>query len=835
MWRHYVGEALQNQHREASARRKLGIQLLKSELCTAEAVVDSGKNGVCTLPAAQPSGRPIRFGVFELDADSGELRKQGVKIKLQDQPFQILQVLLERAGGVVTREELQKRIWASDTFVDFDKGLYNAVKKLREALGDDPATPRYIETIPKRGYRFIAPLRDDNHGGPTLLMPTEPDQAAPAPERQFFRKRVASAFFLMCLAAAGAWLWRWRPAEGLTEKDTVVLADFANATGDAVFDDTLKTALNLSLRQSPFLNVLPESEVAKTLQLMTRPEGARVTSEVAREICQRMGSKAYIAGSIASLGSQYVVGLRAVNCQSGDTLAEEQVTAASKEKVLDALGTAASKLRPALGESLATVRRFDVPLEQATTSSLYALKAYSLGIRTFNERGPAAALPYHQRAVELDPNFALGQWAVGDDYGSLGQVGRASEYFSKAYQLRERASERERLTITGVYHAFVTGQLDKAAQTYQEELESYARDPIAHGHLGVVLSNQGRYEEAAEITRQALRLAPDQTYWYDNLSAYAIASQRFEEARLIIREAQAKNVNDFQTHGNLYALAFLAMDSAAMAEQQGWFAGKPEENMGLALASDTEAYGGRLDKARELSKRAVDSAIRTDSKENGAIWQENAAIEQAAYGNPAEARQAAEEALKLAPTSPGVEVEAALAFAMAGDMARAESLAQNVGKRYPVDTQMQSLWLPAIEAQLALDEKNPVSALSVLQAASVIELGSISFLNNASCLYHAYIRGEAYLAAGQGKEAAAEFQKIVDHSGIVWNCWTGAFAHLGVARGNALQARSSSGADADAARSRAVAAYKEFFALWKDADPDIPVLRQARAEYARLR
>ena len=314
--------------------------------------------------------------------------------------------------------------------------------------------------------------------------------------------------------------------------------------------------------------------------------------------------------------------------------------------------------------------------------------------------------------------------------------------------------------------------------------------------------------------------------------------QRFDEARQIIHEAQARKLDDFALHNALYALAFLGSDSAAMAEQQQWFAGKPEENFGLALASDTEAYAGHLGKARELTKRAVDSAIRADSKETGAIWQENAAIAQAAYGNPAEARQSAAEALKLAPASQGVEVEAALAFAMAGDTARAESLAQDLGKRFPLDTQMQSLWLPAIQAQLALDKKNPTAALNALQAASPIELGQIVFVANISCLYRVYVRGEAYLAAGQGKEAAAEFQKIIDHSGIVWNCWTGALAHLGVARANALQARTfqgqGQGADADAARVRALAAYKDFLTLWKDADPDIPILKQTKAEYAKL-
>ena len=329
--------------------------------------------------------------------------------------------------------------------------------------------------------------------------------------------------------------------------------------------------------------------------------------------------------------------------------------------------------------------------------------------------------------------------------------------------------------------------------------------------------------------------ALDLVYLYENLAVYAAALQRFDEARQIIHEAQARNMDDFGLHQTLYALAFLGADSAAMAEQQQWFAGKPEfENFGLALASDTEAYGGHLGKARELTKRAVDSAIRADSKETGAIWQANAALQQAAYGDATQARQSAAQALKLAPTSQGAEAEAALAFAMAGDTVRAENLAGDLGKRFPLDTQMQSLWLVAIQAQLALDKKNPAAALNAVQASTPIELGGIQFVNNTSCLYDVYIHGEAYLAAGQGSAAAAEFQKILDHSGIVWNCWTGALAHLGVARANALQTRTSQGADADAARVRALAAYKDFLTLWKDADPDIPILKEAKAEYAKL-
>jgi len=658
--------------------------------------------------------------------------------------------------------------------------------------------------------------------------------------RKLWRVLVPAAV-LVAVAIAGAFYFRSRQAKhatALTDKDTIVLADFTNTTGDVVFDDTLKTALSISLRQSPFLNVLSDSEVAKNLQQMTRPASTKLTPEVTRELCQRAGSKAYIAGSIGSLGSEYVLGLKAVNCQSGDTLAQKQVTAASKEKVLDALSEAVSKLRGELGESLVTVQKFDVPMIEGTTSSLEALKAYSLGRKAFNEKGMAAALPYYQRATELDPNFATGYWSVGWVYNNLGEAGRAREYFSRAFQLREHASEREKLEITADYYSNVTGELEKAVQTYQEEIESYPREYPAYNSFAGLYAGKGQYEKAKEIDRQALPLAPNRGITYDDLASYALALQRFDEARQIIREAQARKLDDAGFHSTLYALAFLGVDPAAMAEQQKWFSGEPNyEHEGLALASNTEAYAGHLGEARELTKRAVESAVRADNKESAAMWQANAAVQQAAYGNAAEARQSGVEALKLAPTSQGVESEAALAFAMAGDTVRAESSAQDLGERFPLDTLMQSLWLPVIQAQLALDRKNPALALNTLQSALPFELGAFGN-SNLSCLYHVYVRGEAFLAAGQGSAAAAEYQKILDHSGIVWNCWTGALAHLGMARANALQARTfqgqGQGADADLARTRALAAYKDFLTLWKDADPDIPILKEAKAEYAKL-
>jgi tetratricopeptide (TPR) repeat protein/predicted Ser/Thr protein kinase len=645
---------------------------------------------------------------------------------------------------------------------------------------------------------------------------------------------IAGTAFVVVALAVGGWLFFSRKAHALTDKDTIVLADFANTTGDAVFDDTMKQALGVSLRQSPFLNVLSDERIGATLQLMTRPTSTPLTADVAREVCQRAGSKAYIAGSIASLGSEYVLGLRAVNCLSGEVLGQEQVTAPAKEKVLDALGKSATELRGQLGESLAMVKKFDVALEQATTSSLEALQAYSLGEKKYRQQGPGIAVPYHHRAIQLDPNFAMGYLELGRDYSSLGELGRASEYYTKAFQLREHASEREKLVIASDYYQNVTGELEKAAQVYQERIASYPHDDRAYLDLGAVYGALGQYEKAAETTRQALRLAAD-VGPYNNLCNYLLSLQRFDETRQMIQHAQAQNLDDALLHSQLYALTFLAGNSSTMQQQLAWFRDKPEETWGLSLESDTEAYVGRLRKARELTSRAVDAAVRADSSEAGAISLDNSALREAAFGNAIEARQAAGKALKMVPTSQAVQTEAALAFAIVGDVARADALAQDLTKRFPLDTQMQSIWLPAIQAQLALNNKNPSAALNALQAATTpLELGQIGFVNNISCLYHVYVRGEAYLAAGQGSAAAAEFQKILDHSGIVWNCWAGALARLGVARANALQVRTSQGADADAARVRVLTAYKDFLALWKDADPDIPILKEAKAEYANL-
>jgi eukaryotic-like serine/threonine-protein kinase len=659
------------------------------------------------------------------------------------------------------------------------------------------------------------------------------------PEKSIPRKGkrwivIASAGIVLAALVAGGLYYRWHRPKGLSDKDTVVLADFDNSTGDAVFDDALKTALMVSLNQSPFLNVLPERKVSDTIKLMARPANTRLTPELASELCVRVGSKAYIAGSIARLGSEYIVELKAVTCQSGDVLAQEQVTANGKEKVLEAVGKAASVLRTRLGESLASVQKYDVPLVDATTPSLEALKSLSLG-RKANAQDSAAGLQYFEKAIELDPSFAMGYHDIGRMYFSLGELDRARAYYTKAFELRDHASEREKLEITATYYENVTGELEKAVNARKEQVENFPRLSEPYEGLAIEYTLLGKYPPAIDALRQSIQLNPESPVAYGLLGDAQIAVQRFDESRQTIQQARARKIEAFLFHNALYGLAFLKADSAAMAEEERWITGQPEyENIGFSLASDTEAYAGHLSRARELTQRAVNSAIHADSKETGAVWYENAALREAAFGNSEEAKRASTSGLKLGAISSGATVEAALAYAMAGDTVQGESLANNLNKQFPLDTQVQMLWLPAIRAQIDLNRKKPALAVEDLQASTPIEFGLIPFLTNVSCLYPNYVRGEAYLAAGEGKLAVDEFQKIVDHGGMVWNCWTGSLARLGVARGNALQAKTSQGADADAARTRALSAYKDFLALWKDADPKIPVLQQAKSEYASL-
>ena len=644
---------------------------------------------------------------------------------------------------------------------------------------------------------------------------------------------VGTVLVFVSLAAAGLY-YRVHRQKPLTAKDTIVIADLANYTGDGVFDETLKTALKVSLRQSPFLNLLSENKIAAILQLMTRSTSTKLTPDIARDVCQRSGSKAYVTGSVTGLGSEYVLELKTVDCQNGETLAQDQVTADSKPKVLSAMSDAAARLRAELGETLSSVKRYDVPLAQATTSSLEALRAYSLGNKAAREKGNDS-LPYYEHAIEIDPDFAMAYEAAGADYVDLNQSDRANEYLSRAFELREHSSERERLHISAFYYHFVTGELDKAIQTYQQEIENYPAETAGYLDLGILYDQEGEYQRALEVHRPAFSLDPDDVSTYETVGDDLLALGRIEEASQIFHQAQAKSLDDYILHKQLYAVAFLKSDSAAMAEQQQWFAARTlYQHFGFSLSSDSEAYAGHLIKARELTKQSVAAAIRADSKEDAALWQEHAALREAAFGSFTEARQMASAGLLQAPRNRIVASEAALAFATTGDVTRGESLSHDITRRFPVDTQIDSIWLPTIRAAVALHRSKASVAVNGLLSPGRIDLGEILSSHGISCLYMVYVRGQALLASGQSEAAAGEFQKILDNSGIVWNCWTGALARLGVARANALRARTSQGTDADAARVRALAAYKEFLTLWRDADPDIPILKQAKAEYAKL-
>ncbi len=631
---------------------------------------------------------------------------------------------------------------------------------------------------------------------------------------------------LVALAVAGGLYYRSHQSKRLTEKDTIVLADFTNTTGDSVFDGTLRQGLTVQLEQSPFLSLVPDQRIQQNLRLMGQPPDTRLTPEIARDLCQRTESAAVLDGSIASLGSQYVLGLKAENCRTGDSLAGEQARATGKEQVLAAMDKAAANLRSKLGESLSTVRKFDTPIEQATTSSLDALRAYSLGRKTLAAKGDnAAAVPLFQQAIRLDPNFAMAYASLGTSYGNLGETSLGAENTRKAYELRERVSEREKFYIESHYYSIVTGDLEKARRTYELWAQTYPRDWLPPDNLGGIYRILGQYDKRLAENRETLRLDPTSAWSYAYLVYPYLNLNRLGEARATAEEAQAKQLDSPLLRIGLYQLAFLQNDPAGMAQQVTWAAGKSGvEDVLLAREADTAAYSGRLGEARDFSRRAVASAERAAEKEKAASYEVDAALREALFGNAAAGRQRAAAALGLS-TGRDVRYGAALALAMAGDAARAQALAEDLAKRFPEDTLVQFNYLPTLHAQVALSRNNASKAIEALQAAAPYELGDPTEAFTFLSLYPVYVRAEAYLAGHhETGAAAAEFQKILDHGGVVFNEPIGALAHLGLARASALAG--------DNVKSRTV--YQDFLTLWKDADPDIPILQRAREEYAKL-
>ncbi len=642
--------------------------------------------------------------------------------------------------------------------------------------------------------------------------------AGEAPRRVSRHITAKSWIFLApaALVLAGAVLggvFYFRRAQALTERDTILLADFVNTTGDAVFDGTLKQALAVQLGQSPFLNIFPEERVRETLRFMGHPPDERVTPPVAREICERRGIKAMLTGSISSLGRDYVVALEALNCRTGDSLGREQVEAGSKEEVLRALGKVASNLRRTLGESLSSIEKFDAPIEQATTSSLDALKAFSLGDTEKNKGNERESIPFFKRAIELDPNFAMAYARLGVVYSNAGQTGLADEYRKKAYELRDRVSERERLYITAHYYAS-TGELEKESETYELYERTYPRDATPRNNVALAYNRLGQFQKAAEEAREGMRLEPNLSVLYANLANAYMGLNRFEEAKAIREEQTSRKLDTMGAHTNLYAIAFIRGDTAAMQRELEWAKGKPTEFVMLDWQANAAAFLGQLQKSRELRRRAVEMAQNMNLAEPAANSAAGAATTEASFGNCREAREQATAALAI---HRGDTLEpSAFALAWCGDVGKAQALAEEAVKQRPLDSFLNKVFLPTLRGVIETQRGNSAKATEALQPVVPYENGGLG---------PRYVRAQAYLRGRMGQEAAAEFQKILDHRGVGPLDVAYPLAQLGLARANALAG--------DSAKSRK--AYQDFFALWKDADPDIPVLREAKAEYEKLK
>src|SRR6516225_8684190 len=738
----------------------------------------------------------IKFGEdFELDLRAYQLRRSGRVVKLEPTPMELLLFLIERRGELITRDQIVDRIWGKDVFLDTDNSINGAIRKIRQVLRDNPEQPRFLETVTGKGYRFIAPVMEpetteqqqdrdllrDGKGAEALL--TRPGKRW---------KVVAAGLGVLALCIASlVWIYSRRTPK-LTGKDTIVLADFTNMTSDPVFDGTLRQGLAVQLEQSPFLSIISDERTQQVLRLMGKPADARLTPETAREICERTASAAVLQGSIASLGSQYVLGLRAEECRSGDVLAEEQAQAARKEDVLNALSQIATKFRRRVGESLTTVKKYDTPLEEASTPSLEALKAYSAGWRASFSTGSAAAVPFLKRAIEIDPNFASAYAALGRMYGDIGESVLSAVNTSKAYQLRDRASDQEKFFISLSYDLQVTGNLEKGQQTCALWVQAYPRAWVPHGLLsGDIYPAMGKREESVEEAKIALDIDPGFSIGYLNLATGYMALERLDEAENTLQRASERKLEIPDFFVLRYVIAFLKGDKVGMERE----AALARERRGVAdWMSNSEgfvlAYSGHLEAARKMSQLAADLARKTERRETEALYETDAAVREALFGNVSTAKQRAVEPLELS-KSRDVGYGAALALALSGDSSRSQTLTYDLSRRFPEDTRVRFIYVPTLRALLALNRSQPSKAVELLQTTIPYEggsptVGGSEYLLGAGNLYPAYGRGLAYLAAHQGAEAAGEFQKIIDHRGIVISDPVGALAHLQLGRAHAL-------------------------------------------------
>jgi len=758
----------------------------------------------------------IRFADFVLDPVSGELRHGENTVRLQPQPLKLLLALLQRPGELVTRDELKQELMPDAAYGDFDHAINLAVSKLRAALNDPPDSPELIETLPRRGYRFVGKIEAEGgeSGGPALVK---------GKSRPWLRRGESWAVVALLVLAAGAAIFfyvRKQRAPIVTERDTIVLADFTNKTGDPVFTDTLRQALAVQLSQSPFLNILSDTHMRQTMQQMGRQPQDPAVDEVARELCLRTKSKVYVAGSIASVGSDYVVGLKAINCATGEAVFQEQAEVSRKENVLKTLGKQATVLRYGLGESMASLQKFNTPLEEATTSSLEALQAYSLGVKQRLALDFSAAAALYQRAVELDPNFAIAHAHLAAMLRLTGKDAEAQESSMRAFSLRHRVTERERFYIESAYYLRI-GDLENARHTVELWASLYPQDGEPYLDLAVILHNQGQHEDAYWTTREALKRSPNQQI-RRALTYEAIESNHFDEAEKALAEAEAAqragegSWDPLMTATYSYEMAFLRHDTLAMEKiVLSAPADSKFKHWLLFDRSQTEAYYGRVRRARELNRRAINWALELDRPRDASLFELiPQALWEANFGNLAEARQLAGEAQSIE-SDKDVKAAAGLALARSGDFTRAGKLADDLAAKYPSDTLLQRCSVPMIRAAIASGRNHPAQAVALLQDAESTELGDPQVI---------YTRGQAFLALHDGSEAAAEFQKIIDHPNFLMEDPLGALAYLGIARAHALRGD----------RQKARAEYETFLTLWKDADPDVPIYQAAKSEYAHL-
>lgn len=771
-----------------------------------------------------------RFGVFEVDRRSGELRKRGVRVSLSAQPFQVLVALLDRTGEVVTREELQRRVWPAHTFIDFEHGLNKAVNRLRVALGDTADSPRFIETLPKRGYRFIAPVQ--HFDGLPVAAPSPPSVDPPegvgpaspkgeGGERRPHRRALwitGAALSLVALVGVGYVLFHGRSAAP-GQPIRIVLADIDNHAGDPAFDHTLAQALAINLQESPVIQVVSAHEVRRTLALMRRSPADPLSMQIAQDICRRTKSHAVLGGSLSRLGSEYVLALNVLDCQTGETLGAQQLRASRKEDVLGAVDNATPGLRRVLGESRGSIHRFDTRVHATlTTETLDAFEAYTAGERNVFSQGGWSAVPFFRRAIEIDPEFAYAHAALGLVLGTFGESAASSFHTQKAYQLRDRVSDWERHFVTAQYHDRVTGELDKMLAACEVWSEAYPHERTARNRLATAYNQLGKPARALAELERARALGHDHPADVDVWAATMMRLNRAREALPVIRHALEQTPDRMPLRRLAYRLSFVAGETEAMAAHVDWALHTPRAEPLFAEQAETDAYFGRIAPSRRGFQRAIGAAVRNDFNGNAGLWTGINAVSEALFGYDDEARAQARAAVGFE-ESWETRALAAVALARVGDIAGARQLAAALSEERPRGTLVQNYWLPVIRAQSDLHDGRATQAIEALRAAEPFELSDTRLP-----LLPAFIRGEAYLAAREGRRAAAEFQKFLHHRGAVRNSMLGALAHLGLARALALTGESA----------RARAQYELFFRLWRDADPNIPVLRQARVEYQSI-